>query len=360
MRHLYQVALVAPFIILHAWGAAGRGLSEANTSQALLATAPPADKTYVNQKKAGCSVTLASSKPRYSTVGNRLAFTASATGCGATPVFKFSVTNVDGSTYTMRRDYSQTKYFEWAPMVEGAYGIKVEAKDAYSTPDHHATVVQMTGYKVQPVTTPAAPCAIAGADSEPPGNGHKQTAERWTRKFPTPTLTDTPHPLVKMLTVPSCLEHHDITTQAFDVKSGTWKDLETRACLGKSKTQNFLIGAVRGDSQNNICVRYKVGGRLSASVGAKLGNIPSSIRLPVSYAVPTGHEDRSNTDYNLAVFMNTSRLLLDVPDTASGGPCCDASAACVGTSCCSDPTQGPQLANRRAEEIELLGHVACH
>jgi Arylsulfotransferase (ASST) len=225
--------------------------------------------------------------------------------------------------------------------VEGAYGIKVEVKDAYSTPDHQATVVQMTGYKVQPVTTPAAPCAIPSADSEPPGNGHKQTWERWTRKFPTPTLTDTPHPLVKMLTVPSCLEHHDITTQAFDVKSGTWKDLETRACLGKSKTQNFLIGAVRGDSQNNICVRYKVGGRRSASVGAKLGNIPSSIRLPVSYAVPTGHEDRSNTDYNLAVFMNTSRLLLDVPDTASGGPCCDASDACVGTSCCSDPSKGP-------------------
>ncbi len=226
-------------------------------------------------------------------------------------------------------------------MVEGAYGIRVAVKDAYSTPDHQATGVQMTGYKVQPVTTPAAPCAIPSADSEPSENGHKQTWERWTRKFPTPALTDTLHPLVKMLTVPSCLEHHDIITQAFDVKSGTWKDLEIRACLGKSKTQNFLIGAVRGDSQNNICVRYKLGGRRSASVGAKLGDIPSSIRLPDSYAVPTGHEDRSNTDYNLAVFMNTSRLLLDVPDTASGGPCCDASAACVGTSCCSDPSKGP-------------------
>ncbi len=307
MRHLYQVALVASFIILHAWGAVGRGLSEANTSHALLATAPPADKTSVNQKKAGCSVTLASSKPGHATVGNRLAVTASATGCGVTPIFKFSVTNVDGSTYTMRRDYSQTKYFEWAPMVEGAYGIRVAVKDAYSTPDHQATGVQMTGYKVQPVTTPAAPCAIPSADSEPSENGHKQTWERWTRKFPTPALTDTLHPLVKMLTVPSCLEHHDIITQAFDVKSGTWKDLETRACLGKSKTQNFLIGAVRGDSQNNICVRYKLGGRRSASVGAKLGDIPSSIRLPDSYAVPTGHEDRSNTDYNLAVFMKATR-----------------------------------------------------
>ncbi len=103
MRHLYQVALVASFIILHAWGAVGRGLSEANTSHALLATAPPADKTSVNQKKAGCSVTLASSKPGHATVGNRLAVTASATGCGVNPIFKFSVTNVDGSTYTMTR-----------------------------------------------------------------------------------------------------------------------------------------------------------------------------------------------------------------------------------------------------------------
>src|SRR6266851_6083205 len=196
MRHLYQVALVASFIILHAWGAVGRGLSEANTSHALLATAPPADKTSVNQKKAGCSVTLASSKPGHATVGNRLAVTASATGCGVTPIFKFSVTNVDGSTYTMRRDYSQTKYFEWAPMVEGAYGIKVEVKDAYSTPDNHATVGQMASYDVQPVTTRAAPCAIPGADSEPPDNGHEQGLERWTGKFPTPILSDTPHPLV--------------------------------------------------------------------------------------------------------------------------------------------------------------------
>ncbi len=311
---------------------------------ATLASCAPRSSGALSSVKgslAGCSVTLASSKPGHAMVGDRLAFTASATGCGATPIFKFSVTNVDGSTYTMRRDYSQTKYFEWAPMVEGAYGIKVEVKDAYSTPDNHATVGQMASYDVQPVATRAAPCAIPGADSEPPDNGHEQGLERWTGKFPTPILSDTPHPLVKMLTVPSCLDHQDITTQAFDVKSGTWKDLETHACLGESKTQNFLIGAVRGDSQNNICVRYKVGGRHSASVGAKLGNIPSSIRLPVSYGVPTGHEDRSNTEYNLAVFMNTSRLLLDIPDTPSGGPCCDESAACVGTSCCSDPSKGP-------------------
>ena len=66
-------------------------------------------------EQGNCSASLAASVPSGDAeVGNRIAFAATATGadCGLKPVFRFSVTGVDGATYTMSRDYAQRAYFE--------------------------------------------------------------------------------------------------------------------------------------------------------------------------------------------------------------------------------------------------------
>jgi len=284
-------------------------------------------------EQGNCSASLAASVPSGDAeVGNRIAFAATATGadCGLKPVFRFSVTGVDGATYTMSRDYAQRAYFEWSPMVEGAYGIRVEVKDAYATADAEASQASLS-YVVGQARGSAEACADA-----PDGDGLRAD------HLLAPRISDGPHPLVKLLTVPSCAVGHDVTTQARDPATGSWNDLETRACSSPSKSQNFLIGGVRPDARDKICVRYRVGGRHSTGVASLLGSVPATIRIPKTFAVPTGHEDRSNSSYEVAfLHYNRNMYLTDLPETDIGGACCDATPSCQGVACCSDPSAGP-------------------
>ena len=281
-----------------------------------------------------CSASLAASVPSGDAkVGNRIAFAATATGgdCGAKPVFRFSVTGVDGATYTMRRDYAQRAYFEWSPMVEGVYGIRVEVKDGYTTPDAEAFQTKLA-YVVGQAAGSANPC-----DGMTPDGGASNP-----RSLTTPTISGGPHPLVRLLSVPSCSTGHDVTTQFRDPTTGLWTDLETRACSSPSKSQNFLIGGVRPDADGKICVRYRTGGQHSAAVASALGSIPGKIRIPKTFGIPTGREDESDAKYDVAfLHYNRNMYVTDLPETDIGGPCCNAAPACQGDTCCSSPTAGP-------------------
>jgi hypothetical protein len=280
-----------------------------------------------------CSASLAASGDPQ--VGNRIAFNATATGmgCGAKPVFRFTVTDVDGATYTMKRDYAQRNYFEWSPMVEGAYGIRVEVKEGYATPDAEASQASIR-YLVGQAKGSSEECDAMASDGD----------DLESHPLRAPTISGGPHPLVKLLTVPACTAGRDVTTQFRD-PTGHWKDLETRPCSlpnGRSKTQNFLIGGVRPDASDRICVRYRIGGRHSAGVASALGSVPGRIRIPKTFGIPTGHEGDSNSTYDVAfLHYNRNMYLADLPETEIGGPCCDAAPACQGTSCCSDPSAGP-------------------
>jgi hypothetical protein len=279
----------------------------------------------------GCTATLTPTIASGSAVvGDRIAFNATASGCGTAPVFRFSVSTVDGSQYSMRRDFAQLRYFEWSPMVEGAYNIKVEVKDAYTTADSDASLVEVTDYGVS-ANTSSSPCAISAA-----GGGTDAVAA--------PAIRGTLHPMVNILTVPSCSPGQRVSAEAFDVTSGTWRSVERRSCNATGKTVNFLIGGVRADDNNNICVRYTLDDTASAPVGATVGALPSSLRLPLTTQVPTGNEALTDPRYPLTFFSLNSRIYfsgLDIPEAATGGPCCDASNTCTGTSCCSDPSKGP-------------------
>jgi hypothetical protein len=292
-------------------------------------------------EQADCSASLAASVPSGDAqVGNRIAFTATAAGvgCGPKPVFRFSVTDVDGATYTMKRDYSQRNYFEWSPMVEGAYGIRVEAKDGYATPPDEASQASIP-YIVRQAEGSADPCDAMTSEG----------GDLASHPLRAPTIGGGPHPLVKLLTVPSCSAGQDVTTQFRDPTTGHWKDLETRACSspnGKGKTQNFLIGGVRPDANDKICVRYRTGGRHSAAVASTLGSVPIRIRLPKTFGISTGHEGDSNSKYDVAFLAyNRNMYVGDVPEADIGGPCCDSAPTCQGASCCSSPSAGPPWQN---------------
>src|SRR2546430_15083121 len=69
-----------------------------------------------------CTVSLAPSEAAPQLVGERVTWTATATDCGATPVYQFS-TALHGSAFHVVRDFSPTSAFTWTPMQEGTYDI---------------------------------------------------------------------------------------------------------------------------------------------------------------------------------------------------------------------------------------------
>jgi len=102
----------------------------------------------------GCTVSLLPSAPSPQLVGERIAWTATATNCGPTPVYQFSVAgrsparDRDRSAqerarprFAMVRDYSLDGSFKWAPMQEGAYDVRVRVKDGFDGVQVTSTVV---------------------------------------------------------------------------------------------------------------------------------------------------------------------------------------------------------------------------
>src|SRR5262245_41992715 len=63
-------------------------------------------------------------------VGDRVALTATAEGCGAAPVYQFSVAPQGGEPQIVR-DFSPSNSLAWTPMMEGNYDIQVVIKDGY-------------------------------------------------------------------------------------------------------------------------------------------------------------------------------------------------------------------------------------
>src|SRR5262249_12741113 len=104
-----------------------------------------------------CMVSLAPNETAPQLVGDRVTWTATATDCGATPVYQFSAAP-HGGAFHMVRDFSPSNAFAWTPMQEGNYDIKVTVKDAYqATETTSAVVVDAVGSRVsgsQAVITP--------------------------------------------------------------------------------------------------------------------------------------------------------------------------------------------------------------
>src|SRR6516165_2869915 len=78
-----------------------------------------------------CMVSLVPSEEAPQLVGERITWTATAIDCGTAPVYQFSVAPKEGAFHVVR-DFSPTNAFAWAPMQEGAYEVRVTAKDGFA------------------------------------------------------------------------------------------------------------------------------------------------------------------------------------------------------------------------------------
>ena len=86
-----------------------------------------------------CIVSLATGDPDL-LVGERVTWTATASDCGAAPVYQFSAAPHGGAFHVVR-DFSPANTFTWTPMQEGAYDIEVTVKDGYQAAETTSAVV---------------------------------------------------------------------------------------------------------------------------------------------------------------------------------------------------------------------------
>src|SRR5215831_4544218 len=87
-----------------------------------------------------CSVSLVPGEAAPQLVGERITWTATATDCGAAPVYQFSAAPHDGA-FRVVRDFSPTNSFAWTPMQEGTYDIMAFFKNGYQATETTSAVV---------------------------------------------------------------------------------------------------------------------------------------------------------------------------------------------------------------------------
>src|SRR5437764_2090745 len=87
-----------------------------------------------------CMVSLAPNESAPQLVGERITWTATASDCGATPVYQFSVAPHGGAFHVVH-DFSPANSFAWTPMQEGSYDIQLTVKAGYQATETTSAVV---------------------------------------------------------------------------------------------------------------------------------------------------------------------------------------------------------------------------
>lgn len=201
-----------------------------------------------------CMVSLAPSEAAPQLVGERITWTATATDCGATPVYQFSVAPRDGA-FRVVRDFSPANAFAWTPMQEGAYDIEATVKD---------------GYQATETTTAVAADGVASRVS-----GSQ------------PVITPTLNPLVALYSAPPTAARTEFVQFAVASDHPAWRNTDTRSVVPGMSTNFFVAGMLPNTTYEMRDVRSD--GTGSAPLLFTTGSIPSTLTFPVlTVAQPPG------------------------------------------------------------------------
>src|SRR6266566_3640105 len=153
-----------------------------------------------------CMVSLAPNEAAPQLVGEGITWTATATDCGAAPVYEFSVAPHAGA-FRVVRDFSPANAFAWTPMQEGAYDIEVAVKDGYQATQTTSAVV-----------ADAVASRVTGSEA---------------------VITPTLNPLVALYSAPPTSARTEFVQFSVAGDHPSWRNTDTRAVV-PGKSTNFF------------------------------------------------------------------------------------------------------------------------
>jgi hypothetical protein len=191
-------------------------------------------------------------------VGQRIAFTATASTTGAGPLtYRFEVGRAGSTPFTVRRDFSLANVFDFtASEVEGTYLIRVTARDKNAGETAQATVQFVVTSRV-----------TAGA-----------------------VVSATAHPLVALFSAPSCPSGSSMRVWFSKVGSTTKDYTSAKTC--REGSMNFYVAGMTADSDYEMNFEVITGAGAQdgpAAISFRTGTIPSDLIFPAfSQPVPPG------------------------------------------------------------------------
>jgi arylsulfate sulfotransferase len=196
-------------------------------------------------------------------VGERVTWTATATGVGVAPVYQFSAAT-HGGTFHVLRDFSPANSFTWTPMREGDYDVEVVVKDGYQGAETTTAVV-----------TDGVASRVTGSQA---------------------VVTPTSNPLVALYSVPPSSAGTVSVQFAVASDHPAWRNTDICAVEPGTSTNFFVAGMLPNTTYEMRHVFSD--GTGSAPVLFTTGSIPSTLTLP-AFAVQQPPGDGSDAGLDM-------------------------------------------------------------
>jgi arylsulfate sulfotransferase len=230
-----------------------------------------------NRTVPSCMVSLAPNEAAPQLVGERITWTATATDCGATPVYQFSAAP-HGGTFHVVRDFSPANAFAWTPMQEGAYDIEVTVKDGYQAAETSSTVV-----------ADAVASRVTGSEA---------------------VITPTLNPLVALYSAPPTSAGSEFVQFSVAGDSPSWRNTNTLPVVPGKSTNFFVAGMLPNTTYEMRDVRSD--GTGSTPRLFTTGALPTTLTFP-SFTIQQPPAPGSDLDQDM-LFHGLSQSPSNTPN----------------------------------------------
>src|SRR5438128_4491057 len=231
-----------------------------------------------NRTLPSCMVSLAPNEAAPQLVGEGITWTATATDCGTTPVYQFSVAPHAGA-FRVARDFSPNNAFAWTPMQEGAYDIEVAVKDGYQAAETTSAVV-----------ADAVASRVTGSEA---------------------VITPTLNPLVALYSAPPSSAGSVFVQFSAAGDSPSWRNTNTLPVVPGKSTNFFVAGMLPNTTYEVRDVRSD--GTGSAPQLFTTGTLPSTLTFP-TFTVQQPPASGSDPDQDM-IFHQLSKSPSNAPNS---------------------------------------------